>query len=109
MPGEPRFFVVEKATGVRSHSSLMKHVNDTRITNKGGAGASSAARKVMSLIHRSSKHKVKAAIIHVRETTRGSLGKVFSYRTRVVSQNRCVKVAGGAKVRFSFEVKCKAI
>lgn len=109
MPGEPRYFVVEKATGIRSHSSLMKYVKDTRIANKGGSGASSAARKAMSLIHRSSGHRIKAALIQVRETTRGSLGKVFTYRLRIVSQDRTVKIAGGKKMRFRFEVKCKAV
>lgn len=103
-----RHFVVESASSTRSGSSLMGHLKDSRFTNRGGAGASAAARKAMTQLHRSSRHRVKSGVIVVRETTRGSLGKSFKYRCRVVKSERDVKI-GRRTVEFGYEVKVKAV
>lgn len=103
-----RHFVIESAKSPRSSSSLIRHLKFSRFTNRSGAGASAAARKAMTQIHRNSNHRVKSAILHVRETTRGSLGKVFSYRARVVKNERDVKIKRKT-IEFSFDVKVKAI
>lgn len=109
MSTEARHFVVELAKSPRSGTTLSKYVKDTRITNRGGSGGSAAARKVMNLIHRNSGHKVKSAIIHVRETTQGSNKKVFQYKAQIVKRSRTVKVPGAGKIAFNFDTKVKAI
>ena len=104
MPGKRSFTLAEvrrSASGAKKGKSNL----GGRFESRTPAGA---ARKAASKVCRESKIKGQCSlVIHVRETTAGSTGKVFKYRVRRVVKPRTV-MRNGVKITYKYTTVIKA-
>lgn len=99
--------------GDRSFTVDALYKSGSRLRKTGGRYISitpaGAAKKAFSQYYR--EHNIKGKItleVHVKETTRGSSGKVFKYRVSKIQQHREVQ-RNGETIVYEYTTKVKSL
>lgn len=104
MPGK-RSFTLEEVRRSASGAKKGKSNVGGRFESRTPA---SAAKKAATRVCRMSKIKGQCSlVVHIRETTAGSAGKVFKYKVRRVLKPRTV-MRNGVKVTYKYATVVKA-